>query len=466
MKIKILWLSVMLILVSYSGSNACSSFMLKTSSEHIYGHNLDIGGNMPGMIFINKRGVQKIGYTWKQLTSAEMNERSNISWISKFGSVTFNAFGRELPDGGMNEEGLFIWEMTGGTTFDTVPHRPRLFMSQWMQYQLDNFKSVQEVLDNLAAIGLDGWNWQFFVADSHGESAGIEFMEGVAVVHTGTNMPIPLMGNGRYSDDLSFLREFEGFGGGIEVDLSDQSLPGMVKAAKMMNDFKGIEKIEDYGFKILEQLSGKTSKWAVIFDLKRMMVYFRTAQYPTTKSISVNSVDFSANTQVKILDIQNPDLSGDVSDKLINFNEQDNYTLVEELVAKVYDDDIEIPQDMLIKRLSSVYKTGELDNTGDIAGNWTGYAEYPTSGDPAKVEWTINIDEKDGEFYGKITDSAGLLVETELKNCTFERGIFRFTVYSYGYVFKIYASVSNRRIEGIFDISDESRKGNFLVQLN
>ena len=59
-------------------------------------------------------------------------------------SVTFNAFGRELPDGGMNEKGLFIWEMTGGTTFDEEANRPRLFMSQWMQYQLDNFTHPQQ----------------------------------------------------------------------------------------------------------------------------------------------------------------------------------------------------------------------------------------------------------------------------------------------------------------------------------
>jgi len=116
--------------------------MLKTNTEHIFGHNLDTGGPMPGMVFINNSGTLKTGHTWAQLTSVDMNAGSNISWVSKYGSVTFNAFGRELPDGGMNEKGLFIWEMTGGTTFDEEANRPRLFMSQWMQYQLDNFNSV------------------------------------------------------------------------------------------------------------------------------------------------------------------------------------------------------------------------------------------------------------------------------------------------------------------------------------
>ena len=30
------------------------------------------------------------------------------SWVSKYGSVTFNQYGRELPTGGMNEAGLVV----------------------------------------------------------------------------------------------------------------------------------------------------------------------------------------------------------------------------------------------------------------------------------------------------------------------------------------------------------------------
>jgi len=441
--------------------------MLKNKSKIIFGHNLDIGGDMPGMVFINKRGEQKVGHTWAHLTSVGMKTESSICWISKYGSVTFNAFGRELPDGGMNEKGLFVWEMTGGTTFDTIANRPRLFMAQWIQYQLDNFNSVEEVLRNLPNIGLDGWNWHFFIADKQGESAGIEFIDGVAIVNTKNNMPIPIMGNGRYSDDLSFITEFDGFGGNISVDLTDAHLPGIVKAAKMMNDYNDSEEIAGYGFNILEQLNGGVSKWAIIFDVKNMTTYFRTAKHPGIKSFSINSFDFSNSTAVKILNIQNADLSGDVQTDFIGFNYKDNYNLAKETASKLYKTgDFEISEDTLAVRLATAYQAYNFNIVNNIEGTWIGYAEYPTTGEPAIVDWKINIGKSDGNIVGKITDAAGLLADTEMNNIIFENGILTFTVYAHGYIFKISAKVSINGIEGIFDISDESRKGNFYVQLN
>lgn len=467
MNFKILTITIFAIGFNYFNSQACSSFMLKTNTEQIFGHNLDTGGPMPGMVFINNSGTLKTGHTWAQLTSVDMNAGSNISWVSKYGSVTFNAFGRELPDGGMNEKGLFIWEMTGGTTFDEEANRPRLFMSQWMQYQLDNFNSVEEVLNNLSAIGLDGWNWHFFIADKQGATAGIEFIDGVAIVSTKNNMPISLMGNGRYSDDLSFIEEFDGFGGNINIDLTDKNLPGMVKAAKMMNEYGDSENIANYGFDILENISGKVSKWAIIFDVKNMIAYFRTADHPSIKSFSIKSFDFTNGTPVKILNIQDENLSGDVSNDFIDFNHVDNYNLVMEIANKLYEaDEFEISKDTLINRMASVYKTSNINSIKKIDGTWVGYAEYPTTGEPAKVDWKIIIENTDGKQSGKITDSAGLLADTEMKNIIFENGILKFTVYSYGYIFKISANVSGNGIEGIFDISDESRKGNFHVQLD
>ncbi len=463
----ILCLVTIAFLSSSYNIQACSSFMLKTNSEHIFGHNLDIGGHMPGMVFINNRGVQKNGQTWKQLTAVEFNTEPGISWISNYGSVTFNAFGRDLPDGGMNEKGLFVWEMSGVTTFDTVSNRPRLFMAQWIQYQLDNYSSVQEVLNNLPTIGLDGWNWQFFIADKQGETAGIEFIDGAAIVNTKSNMPIPLMCNGRYTDDLSFISEFDGFGGNIEIDLTNKHIPGIVKGAKMIDDYNGSETIVDYGFNILEHISGKVSKWAIIFDVKNRTAYFRTAKYSNIKSFSIDSFDFSNTTAEKILDIQNANLSGDVLTEFIDFNDDDNYQLAKQTAEKLYKvDNFEVSVDTLAARLATAYKNNNSNVVNNIEGIWVGSAEYPTTGEPAIVDWKIVIEKSEGEIVGKITDAAGLLTDTKMNNIILENGIFTFTVFSHGYVFKISATVSNKSIKGIFDISNESRKGNFNVQLS
>jgi len=84
----------------------CSTFMLKGEDCHIYGHNLDSGSPVPGLVVINKRNIMKESRTWRELTTGKKDESISFQWTSKFGSVTFNPFGREFPDGGMNEAGL------------------------------------------------------------------------------------------------------------------------------------------------------------------------------------------------------------------------------------------------------------------------------------------------------------------------------------------------------------------------
>jgi choloylglycine hydrolase len=93
--------------------SACSTFKLQKGGELIYGHNLNQGDiGVPGLIFINKRGIFKKGRTWSELINKGGADPVDFYWISRYGSVTFNVFGKDFPDGGMNEAGLYIWEMS------------------------------------------------------------------------------------------------------------------------------------------------------------------------------------------------------------------------------------------------------------------------------------------------------------------------------------------------------------------
>jgi len=141
-----------------SESYSCSTFKLQKGGQLIYAHNLNQGDmGVPGMIFINKRGVFKIGRTWFELATKDKMNPSNLHWISRYGSVTFNTFAREFPDGGINETGLYIWEMNAD--FDNYPQNdslPELDQMNWMQFVLDNYSSVEEVLESLNKIELSG----------------------------------------------------------------------------------------------------------------------------------------------------------------------------------------------------------------------------------------------------------------------------------------------------------------------
>jgi len=126
----------------------CTSFMLKKEPVLLFGHNLDSEEHVPGMVFIKKRGILKAGCTFKELTTPEQLEPSTLTWISRFGSVTFGQLGANFPDGGMNEVGLFVWEMSlMNTTFIEDKTLPGFFMMQWIQYVLDNCSTVQEAIN-------------------------------------------------------------------------------------------------------------------------------------------------------------------------------------------------------------------------------------------------------------------------------------------------------------------------------
>lgn len=108
-------------------------------SHRIYlGRNLDWDWE-DGMIFINPRNVRK--------TAIVISLQDAAKWTSKYGSVTFNQLGREFPFGGMNEKGLVIENMwLDGTQYPQPDARPEVNMLQWIQYQLDNYSTVAEVV--------------------------------------------------------------------------------------------------------------------------------------------------------------------------------------------------------------------------------------------------------------------------------------------------------------------------------
>jgi len=121
---------------SPAGQMSCSTFLLRQPQGALIGHNLDAPYHVPGVIVCNPRDIQKTSMSFFELVSAQKPPAPPLWWTSTFGSVTFNPMGCEFPDGGINEVGLYVQEMTlPGTRFPSDPQRPRMFMAQWIQYR-------------------------------------------------------------------------------------------------------------------------------------------------------------------------------------------------------------------------------------------------------------------------------------------------------------------------------------------
>lgn len=303
------------------GPQSCSTFAVAKGETLLIGHNLDDAVNeAPGLVVINKRGVPKesISYTDLNPLPARGAAPLRVRWTSTYGSITYNVFGKEFPDGGMNEAGLYVGEMTLlGSVYPKDAGLVRIYHHAWMQYLLDNFDSVPKVIESLGKVTVDGHcQWHFFVADRAGRTAAIEFDEGKTLVYTGGALPVRVLTNYTYPSCMKKLSEYEGFGGTRKVDYApdDKKDRRFIWAAEM------IRKIEtgapaptvEQAFEILSQLGCGANRWALVFDPKVMRILFSTEKCRKVRWVDYASFDFTCKTSIVALDI-NKDLSGDVA---------------------------------------------------------------------------------------------------------------------------------------------------------
>ncbi len=321
-------------------ADSCSTFVLKEDHCHLIAHNLDDYIKTPGLIFINKRGVAKENITWSDLKSFWGKDESGLKWISKYGSVTYNTIGKEFIDGGMNEAGLYVGEMTlFGAKYPNDKKTPKMYHHQWMQYLLDNYSTVNEVLANLAKVNVDGHcQWHFFTADEKGDAAVIEFLEGQTLIRTGNDLPYPILCNRTYNRELDSLYLFQDFGGRRQVDFADSVYERrFVWAAKMLKDYSAdtLHPPVDYAFRILKQLdSGDNNKWSIVYDVKAKRMYFHTVESRRLKTVDMSQFDFSCATPIMIYDI-NRDAEGDVTADFILYTEPLNKEYIKKFWEQV-----------------------------------------------------------------------------------------------------------------------------------
>ncbi|MCP4711412.1 MAG: linear amide C-N hydrolase, partial [Planctomycetes bacterium] len=140
---KWLFFSMLFFGLAQGGGMACTTFQLDHSGQILVGKNYDYMVE-DGLIIVNKRGVLK---TAMRSIMDNTGVGQPAQWTSKYGSITVNQYGREVPTGGMNEAGLVVESMMlRSTIFPPPDSRPSILLNQWMQYQLDNFAGVDEVI--------------------------------------------------------------------------------------------------------------------------------------------------------------------------------------------------------------------------------------------------------------------------------------------------------------------------------
>jgi penicillin V acylase-like amidase (Ntn superfamily) len=386
--------------------SACTTFKLQKGDDLIYGHNLNQGDiGVPGLIFINKRGIFKLGRTWSELTTKERLNPSSHCWISRYGSVTFNNFGRDFPDGGMNEVGLYIWEMSEDIEYPKNDSLPKLNQMNWMQYILDNYSTVEEAIQCASEIEIDGWGWHYFVGDAKGNTAAIAFIDGEVVVNKEENMPVPGLFNTPYNRELELLKYFKGFGGLYEPDLSDPGVPRFVKTAVMIRDYKPAQNIVDYGFKMLDALKVfDVPEWSIVFDVRERHVYFKTRINPEIKGFSMDEIDFSNNRPVLILNIDIEE-GGDVLDRFHPYTNEEMRDFTKKFMFPILPEKFfsggGITQDEYVERISTHSDAAAVADNQFFKGVWKINPDKAND----ETEIVLEFETKADAVFGRISPS-------------------------------------------------------------
>ena len=317
-------LVALLLVVLYSAyAFPCSTFLLSKNGHHVFGRNYDwVSGN--GMVMVNARGVAK--------TSFMPAGGKGISWVSCYGSVTFNQFGKEFPHGGMNEKGLVIELMwLSETRYPEPDERSGVNVLQWVQYQLDNCATVEEVIATDKTIRINkeaGAPLHFLVADAAGNAAAIEFIKGRMVVQRGNDLKYPVLTNTIYKVALQQIdgsKKARGY--------KDNSVERFATACRMvehyrMNTIK--EQPVDYAFSILNNVSqGSYTKWSIVYDITNRQIHFVSADMQQRRQISLRDFDFTCNT-TPIAFALSDRRSGDVSKYFTTLTVEQNKKLIEQ----------------------------------------------------------------------------------------------------------------------------------------
>ena len=326
---RVLWaFALMPLLILPQAGQTCTSFSLDDRDWHVFGKNYDWMVD-DGLVIVNKRGVSK--------TAIKRNDLGQpAGWVSKYGSVTFNQFGCEFPQGGMNEVGLVVETMAlHGGKFPEPDSRPFLNRLQWRQYQLDNFSSVEEVITSDSQVRIAPANSRasfgshFLVSDRKGDCAVIEFIDGKMVVYMEEAMPVKVLTNDTYVESLRFWQNRSS-----PSDDPNHSLARFVRVADMVSRYRPhpSKSIVDYAFDVLT-IAEKDSRartqtmWSIVYDQKNLRVYFRTAANREIRTFSLAGFDFSCTTPVKVLDI-NGNQGGEVTKHFSDYTLETNHSFI------------------------------------------------------------------------------------------------------------------------------------------
>ena len=261
-----------------------------------------------------------------------------LKWTATYGSVIVSVYGLGAVDG-INERGLAAHLLyLNETDFGPIdPEKPAIHAGMWAQYVLDNAASVSEALALLEGIQLvmveaNGSKATVHLAleDASGDSAIIEYLDGMMVVHQGPEFQV-MTNSPTYDEQLELLAQQD-----FSNPSSDMPLPGNVNPRDRFQRatyyLKMLPAPEDERAAVASVLSVMrnvsvpfgapykdvgiyNTEYRTAIDLTDMLYFFELSTAPNVIWTDLRKIDFDTLRTTKTLDPDDIALSGDVTGK-------------------------------------------------------------------------------------------------------------------------------------------------------
>lgn len=315
---KYYWTFLFLTIVVQS-AYPCSSFVLKNGNTILLGKNFDWTFDQ-GYIIKNIKNTQKTAYFTHNGTPA--------SWISKYGSITFNQNGKEMPYGGMNEKGLVV-EMLWleDTRFNISETKTYVNELEWIQYQLDNFHTVDEVIANVESLKIYPIKGKvhYILVDTYGQSVIIEYLEGSPKIYRKEANACQAITNKSVVYSEKYINNLQ--------DTPKKNISEIYRYHQLEKQIKKLQNPTDFSEKTAFQMLKSVSipkgsfktVWSIVYNVENRSIFFFSASQRKVKQINLNNIDFAQDVRYFTI---NQDKEIVLDGKLELFNEQANIEIV------------------------------------------------------------------------------------------------------------------------------------------
>lgn len=273
----------------YSNANACSSFQLE-SKNALIGKSYDWSFG-DGYVIYNPPELEKFSL-------ALSADQKKIEWTSQYASVTYNQYGLDFPNGGLNDKGLTVEVLwLDGSVFPPKDEKPAFNELQWIQYALDTQSTTKGVVDTLKNIRIEPIyaKVHYFVCDIENDCVTIEFVDGKGVIGKYDKYEYDVITNSTHSDSTKYLGLFKNFGGTQDINwITYYSLDRFVRINELLRVYNQTKDAPfTYAFKTLDSVKrtyvpvGSYTQWQIVHDKTKLETYFKT----TFGNLKVGAVD-------------------------------------------------------------------------------------------------------------------------------------------------------------------------------